>query len=359
MPYNRVSMSKNSFIGKNWKLLLNILTIIALIIFVYLIRDQLLETWDNLDRVKWWALLLIIPLQVWKYDTQARLYRSLFHIVGNKFRYRQMFETSLELNFINNVFPSGGVSGISYFGIRMRSDKVTAGKATLVQLMKLLMLFVSFEVLLLLGLFLVALEGDVNSLLLMLTVALSTLLFVGTVLFVYILGGKGRVHAFYKLIEFSVYRTRQLIFRKRTIEKQELPRIRFLLSELHNNFKTIKARYSELKAPFLWGMLTNVAEILTIYAVYVAFGEWVNIGAVILAYSVANFAGLVSVLPGGVGIYEALMTTVLVAAGIPVALSLSTTIMYRVLSSVVQLPIGYYYYNRTIKTGHKLDSAHV
>jgi uncharacterized protein (TIRG00374 family) len=80
----------------------------------------------------------------------------------------------------------------------------------------------------------------------------------------------------------------------------------------------------------------------------VAFGEWVNFGAVILAYAVANFAGLVSVLPGGVGIYEGLMTLVLVASGVPSRLSLPVTVMYRVVNTLVQLPPGYYFYHKTL-----------
>jgi uncharacterized protein (TIRG00374 family) len=82
--------------------------------------------------------------------------------------------------------------------------------------------------------------------------------------------------------------------------------------------------------------------------VYIAFDAYVNVGAVILAYAVANFAGLVSVLPGGVGIYEALMTGVLIAAGIPARLSLPVTIMYRVLNTLLQVPPGYALYHRTL-----------
>jgi uncharacterized protein (TIRG00374 family) len=86
-----------------------------------------------------------------------------------------------------------------------------------------------------------------------------------------------------------------------------------------------------------------------VYVVYIAFGSYVNLGAVILAYAVANFAGLVSVLPGGVGVYEALMTAVLVAAGVPARLSLPVTVMYRVLNTLLQLPPGYVLYHRTLR----------
>jgi uncharacterized protein (TIRG00374 family) len=87
---------------------------------------------------------------------------------------------------------------------------------------------------------------------------------------------------------------------------------------------------------------------MAVYIVYVAFGHFVNFGAVILAYAVANFAGLVSVLPGGVGVYEGLMTLVLVASGVPSKLSLPVTVMYRVVNTLIQLPPGYVYYHRTL-----------
>jgi uncharacterized protein (TIRG00374 family) len=64
-------------------------------------------------------------------------------------------------------------------------------------------------------------------------------------------------------------------------------------------------------------------------------GQTINPGAVILAYSVASFAGLVSVLPGGIGIYEALMTATLASAGVPSALALSATLIYRIFTIII------------------------
>ncbi len=53
-------------------------------------------------------------------------------MVGNKLSYKFLYKTSLELNFVNHVFPSGGVTGISYFGVRLRDgDEISGGKATL------------------------------------------------------------------------------------------------------------------------------------------------------------------------------------------------------------------------------------
>ena len=70
---------------------------------------------------------------------------------------------------------------------------------------------------------------------------------------------------------------------------------------------------------------------------------------IVLAGPVANFAGLVSVLPGGVGIYEALMTAVLASTGVPAGVSLPVTVMYRVVNTIIQLPPGYYLYQRNLR----------
>jgi uncharacterized protein (TIRG00374 family) len=98
-------------------------------------------------------------------------------------------------------------------------------------------------------------------------------------------------------------------------------------------------------------LVADTTEVLAVYVVYLAFGELVNIGAVILAYGIANFAGLVSVLPGGVGIYEGLMTAVLAATGIPPGVSLPVTVMYRILNTLLQIPPGYYFYKKAIDGG--------
>lgn len=277
-------MSQNSFLARRWRLILNIVTIVAMILFLFLIREQIVETFENISRIHWWILVLIVFLQLWNYDAQTRMYLSLFKIVGNKFKYKPMFIAALELNFINNVFPSGGVSGISYFGVRLRSEKVTAGKATLVQIMKLLMLYVSFEVLLVLGIFLLAAEGKVNDLVLASAVTISTSLIIGTALFVYILGSKQRVEQFFRLLKRLTNKTVRKVRRDPHRKTIEMTRVHFLLSELHDNFKTIKSRITELKWPLVHALFANLSEILCIYVIYIAFGEWVNFGAIIIAY---------------------------------------------------------------------------
>lgn len=347
-------MGKSSqYVRQHWKLILNLVTLAALIILIYIVRHQLDETIHNLSKVNIWALLLIVPIEFWNYDAYARMYRGFFRILGNQTSYWEMFKVSLELNMVNHIFPSGGVSGFSYFSLRLRKYNITAAKATLVQTMKFIFLFISFEILLVLGLLALAIDGKANNLTILIGGSVTTLVIIATVGIGFIIGSRKRIDSFFLFFTQLLNRLIHTV-RPKHPETINISRMREMLLELHENYMVLKKDYKQLKRPFLYAFIANLTEVMAIYVVYIAFGHWVNPGAVILAYAIANFAGLVSVLPGGVGIYEALMTAVLATAGVPPALSLPVTVMYRVINMAIQVIPGYYFYHQTLHEGKNI-----
>ena len=342
-------MSEKSFLRRRWKLVLNIFTLIALAVVIDVTRKQIGQTIHNFEHVHAWALLLIVPIEALNYHSQARLYQRLFAIVGNKLSYKHLYKTSLELNFVNHVFPSGGVTGMSYFTLRLRDGKALSGaKATLIHLLKIMLYFVAFELILIFGVFSLAVMGRVNGLVILVASSISTLLVVATVAFVYIIGSKQRINSFFGAATKALNRLIHVI-RPHYPETINIKRARQVFDDFHDNYEAIKNSYPKLKGPFLYALLADITEVAAVYVVYIAFGHLVNVGAVILAYAIANVAGLVSVLPGGIGIYEALMTAVLASTGVKPAVSLPVTVMYRVVNTLVQIPPGYYLYQRALK----------
>jgi uncharacterized protein (TIRG00374 family) len=332
---------------QRWKTILTFVTLGAMLLLGYAVRKQLSDTVDNLSRVNIWLVLLVAPLEMLNHFSGAKLYQGMFRILGERFRTRSMFRLSLELNFVNTVFPSGGVSGFSYLSLRLKGEKISTAQATLVQLMRFILIFVAFQILLFIGLVALAIGGQANDFILLVAGSLSTLLLVGTLAMAYVIGSKRRINAFFTTA------TRWLnnlihLFRRSTPETFSIETAKQTFTELHENYMHIRRNLDVLKRPLAYALGANVTEIAAIYVVYLAFGHVVNPGAVILAYAVANFAGLVSVLPGGIGIYEALMTGVLAAGGIPAAVSLPVTVMYRVVNMGVQLPPGYFFYQRNL-----------
>lgn len=340
-----------------WKLAINVITIVALLVLIYVTRHDLMSTLRNLAHVNAWALLLLIPVELLNYHAQTRLYQRLFGLVGNKLSYKFLFKMAVELNFVNHVFPSGGVTGISYFGVRLsKGNEISGGKATLIQIMKLALTLLSFELLIVIGVLSLTIMGRVNNLTILVAGSLSTLLLVGTVAFVYIVGSQKRIDEFFTWIARQLNTLIHLVIRSRP-ESINISHAKQVFIDFHNNYQQLRNSRHELIAPFWYAFLANLTEVLAVYVIYVAFGKYINFGAVILAYAVANFAGLISVLPGGVGVYEGLMTAVLAATGVPARLSLPVTIMYRVLNTLLQIPPGYVLYQRAINRGEQVPGV--
>lgn len=328
--------------------MLTVVTILALVGLAYAVRHQLQDTVSNLSRVNAAVLLLMIPLQVLNYHGQAKLYQTTFWLLSEKLRYRSLYRLALELNFVNTVFPSASVSGFSYFGVRLKSGAdISGAKATLVQLMKFIMMFVSFQILLALGVLLLAIDGRASGMVILVASSLMTLLVMTTFGLAFVIGSKRRINSFFTTLTRMLNKAIHMV-RPKQPETINVGRAQEVFTDLHDNYMKLRRHWKEMGKPLGYSLFANLTEIATIYVVYIAFGNWVNPGAVIIAYAIANFAGFVSVLPGGVGIYEALMTAVLAAAGVPAGVSLPVTVMYRVINMMIQLPPGGLLYHRAL-----------
>lgn len=343
--------------NKRWKLILNLVTVAALVILCYLIRHEIAQTIENVQRVNIYALALILPLQVINYLAYARLYTNLFGLLGNKTSNKEMFKVALELNMINHIFPSGGVSGFSYFSVRLKRLGISTGKSTLVQTMKFVLLFVTFEIVLAFGLLFLAIGGQASNMTILVASSLATFLFTATAGAAFLIGSETRINSFFTYVTQTVNKLIHLVRRKHP-ETISVERVQKTFKELHENYIILKSDYRKLFKPAAFALTANITEVLSLYVVYIAFDQWVNPGAVILAYAIANFAGLISVLPGGIGIYEAIMTAVLVTAGVPASVSIPITIMYRVLNTAIQVIPGYYFYHKALRDDPVIEPVH-
>jgi uncharacterized protein (TIRG00374 family) len=332
---------------RHWRGILNLVTILAMVALVYALRDQIVDTLQNIKQVNYWVLLLMIPLQIIDYDAFARMYGGILKHLKQPVSYKSLYRVALELNFVNHAFPSGGISGFSFFSLRLKNYGVNAGTATLLQLMRFILLFLSFQVLLAVGLFALAIENKASNIVILIAAVIATLAFAATFIVAFIVGSKERIRGFFTYLTKALNRAIHLV-RPRHPETINIARVEHFLTDMHENYLMLKGDYGALRRGFVYSLIANLCEVLTIYVVYVAFGHWVNIGAVIIAYAIANFAGLISVLPGGIGVYEALMMAALTAGGVPAALSIPVVVMYRVLSMIIQLLPGWILYHRTI-----------
>jgi uncharacterized protein (TIRG00374 family) len=333
------------------KLAVNIITLLAFGIVIYSSWPQIVQGINEMSGAKATIILLMIPLQMLNFYAIAELYRSYFKQTGETLSRKSMYRVALELNFINHIFPSGGVVGFSYLSLRLKQYGITASRSTLAQVMRFGLTFVSFLIILFIGMFLLSFGNgnDSNGVALFIGLSITFLTLFGVMAGGYIISSKSRINTFTAFLPRVLNKVLRP-FRKGS-NAIDISRLEKLFDGLHSDYVLIAKDWKKLKIPFFWSLVMNVTEVATVYLAYVALGHLVNPGAVILAYAVASFAGLVSILPGGIGVYEALMTGTLAGAGVPKALALSATLIYRILTMVVFLPIGFIYYQIALRKG--------
>jgi len=338
-------------LSRRVKLIINIVTIIALVVLIYVSWPQITEGLKEIGGAKWSIIALMIPLQIFNFFAVGMIYYSYFTSHHHKkITKKNMFKVALELNFVNHVFPSGGVAGFTYLGYRMKHYGVAVSRTTLAQTLRFALTFISFLVLLFIGLFMLSFGTSSSGVTVFIGLSITFLTLFGTLLGIFIISDEKRIRGFTAFLPRLVNAVLKPFKKKRT-NTIDVDKIEKLFTDLHVDYVELMRDRKKLKKPFLWALAVNASEVLTIYLAYLALGQAVNPGAVILAYSVASFAGLISVLPGGIGVYEALMTTTLAAAGVPKALALSATLIYRIFTMIIFVPAGFILYQLALRKG--------
>lgn len=333
---------------KSFKLWLNVFTFVGLGVLIYVSRSQIVDTFEKLVDLNYFWLLSIIPLQLINYLSVAKFYKTYLKGLNEEIALKKLYAIALEINFINNVFPSGGVSGFGYLRARFKKLGIPTSKSTLAQLSRHILTFFSFIIYLLFAMFMLALFGNASRVMVAISISIIFFVIIGAVLMIYLISSDSRIKKFTAALPNLINRFFN-VFKRKKHPIIDVERIEITFGQLHEDYMYVRSNLKSLKSPFFWTMTMNLTELATIFVVYLAFESVVNPGAIIIAYAVASMAGLVAILPGGVGVYEGLMTAILTSAGIPKALALSATLVYRVLTMVIFLPVGFILYQIALR----------
>lgn len=331
-----------------WKLWLNIITFAALVVLVFFAWPDITAALERSKGLSIWPLLAMIPLQILVFWGIGKFYYYFFDVIGIRAKMGVLFPAMMELNFVNHIFPSGGLSGFSYLTLRLKPLGVSTAKSTLAQLGRFGFGFIVHVLIMFVALFLLAIEGRASSLVVFIVSGfVFTLLFSILVLW-FVISSESRSVNFSQLIARLLNKGLR-IFMPGKREPIEIARVTKTFTELHVDYKLIQSNLRRTDLAIFWLAIANVCEFLLLYAVFVAHGTWINPGAAAVALIIASTAGLIAVLPGGLGVFEPLMSAVLIAMGIPPGLAISATLIYRVISLLLSLLAGGFLYQRVVQ----------
>ena len=329
---------------------LSIATLVLLAVIIFLARHEIAHAWDLLANVNIWILLLLIPGQILVYYAAGEMIFEYLRAKKsiNKVSRFELTRMALEMNFVNHVLPSGGVSGISYMGWRLGHYGVSPGRATMAQVVRYAMGFASFVALLIVAVLMVTIDGNVNRWIILVSAGLVGAMVLTVVGGIFLLSSKRRLDQFSEwMVRFVNRLVRKITFgRIRSVLKLE--NMAGFFNDLHLDFLELRREKKILMKPFLWGLVFNLADAALFFITFWALGTIVNPAPILIAYGLASMAGFFVVTPGGAGAYEAIMVAFLAVAGVMSGVAIAGILLTRVIMLIGTIALGYIFYQHAL-----------
>jgi len=330
----------------SFRTLLSLFTVILLAIIIFFSRHEILHALELLESVNLWILVLILPLQLLVYYAAGE---TIFSYLRSKKSIDELnpptlARMALEMNFVNHVLPSAGVSGASYMNWRLGHYKVSAPRATMAQVVRFAMVFSSFITLLLVSVFVITIDGNINRWILLVSSLLVTVMVSAILLGIFLLSSHARIVRFSRWLHVFVGKVVKRVTFGRKSNPVTEGAIEHFFNDLHRDYVALLKDKGSLKKPFIWGLIFNAGDAGLFFLTFLALGSVVNPAVILIAYGLASMAGFFVITPGGTGAYEAIMVSFLAIAGIASGVAIAGILLTRVIILLCTIGLGYVFY---------------
>ncbi len=329
---------------------LTIITIVLLAVVIFFAHHEIYKAWKLLDHINLWILALLVPVQLFSYYCTGGMIFSYLRSKGNlkDMSHARMTRTALELNFVNHILPSGGAAGFSYLNWVLGRHGVSAGRSTMAQIVRFALTFMSFVLVMIIAVIFLTVDHHISRLIIILCLLLVVLCVGTTIGVVYVIGNKKRSNRFANWVTRTGNRIVSFVTRGRKPEVLKSETITTFFSQIYQDYRAILRDKRILIRPFIWAILANVSDVALIWIAFWSLGTMVNPAVLFVAFGVSSISSVISVAPGGAGVYEAIMITFLASSNVPADVAIAGTLIARVTLVLGTILFGYIFYQLTV-----------
>ena len=328
-------MRKNQPSKKRW------LFWLLVIVFIWVVIGRFPEIKHlalTLQQGKWQWVFAAAVLQVLFYVSYTVLYKVAFDIVDVKLRVLDLLPVTFAAIFINSSAPSGGLAGTALFVDEARRHGQPAARATVGAGLTLLLDYLSFAMVLTVGLILLITTHSLTRLELISTFILFLFIsVVGTLIGLGVWRPAG-LHRLLGWVQRLVNRVGGWVKRPSILPDTWADKTS---AEFATAGEAMKARPASL----LWGLgvalASQVVDIASLYCLFLAFYQPVNLGVLVTAFAMTLLFWIVSPTPNGIGVVETVMPLVYSSLGIPLATGTIINLAFRGLTFWIPMFLGF------------------
>lgn len=317
----------------------SLLILLLFVIGIYLLIPKLVgvqETLKLVFKVNRYYLLLAIVSEVFSYLCAAWALGIILSKLGYKIRFFDRFRLGSIAAFAIHFFPIGsfGEGAVNFYFLRQRG--VAAGSILLTLVLRIIVTYSAFLSLFLIGLVLVPTAPHLPFSPKVVSGVLFLVIVWGISYMIYLYKRKEKFRAVWK--KYLNFANRFLrILRRKTISDKKIDEI---FEDIYEGIGIFGQKKRTSAKAILAGILYWLGDIICFYFVFLSFGYHIHFGVLLFGYGVGTLAGLISFIPGGLGVTEGSLGLVYSGLGVPFAIAFTTILVFRFFSFWIWVPVG-------------------
>jgi glycosyltransferase 2 family protein len=324
------------------------LTIVLIIVAVFVIYPKFKNVYRDvpalLNEANKSLLFFLVIFQVINYLGDAWLAQTLLTIANFRVGFKNTLKVAILGVIGNHVAPFVGGTVVTYYFYK-KLNVPAAIISFLVFAWTLFIWLISFF------LFLVSLMFLPNlffSLISLRNLFIIFIIIVTTSLLCYALFRKKSKHLislfniFSKLVnQIGLFFNKRNIFKPKFFEK--------FIFDFHQCLDLLLKNEREIPKLIISSLMFYLGDIATLYFSFLVFGYHANIALLVFGYTISIVLTVFTLMPGAPGVMEASLMMVFIKLGFPIHVVLFASILFRLFSYWLPLPIGLFPYLRLKK----------
>jgi Mg2+-importing ATPase len=259
-----------------------------------------------LERAQPWWLIVAAGLQALTYVSLAQVWRLVAETAHHPLRRPFAARVALAKLFMDQALPTGGISGNALVSSALEHKGVPHPAATAAIVIELAAYYFAYALSLLAALAVAAAEGHATRVLLVTALGFAI---------VTVATGIGIL---------ALSRT------SRSFDR--VPLLRRAQRWISAADRSLTGNHSLLMRAIRWELAIVILDSSTLWVLIHALGVHASIGGVFASFMISSLARTVSIVPGGLGVFEGAAVITLKQVGVPVEVGLSAALLFRGLS---------------------------
>ena len=340
MKQEQVNGLFNQKIKVNFK---SIIIILLIAIGIYFLIPRLIglqEAAKLMLHINKYYLVLALIFEIISYMGAAWLLGIILSRLKYKISFWDRFRISSIAAFAIHFFPVGtfGQGAVDYYFLRKKN--VEAGSILIMFVLRIIMTYIAFLIIFLIGLVLVPTASHLAFSPKLISLVLFALLLGGALYMIYLYRHKERFRVVWRrILRFGDFFASKIRHSKISQEKEAE-----IFEDIYGGIGLFGHKKRATVFAVIAGLVYWLGDITCFYFVFLSFGYKILWSVLIFGYGVSSLAGLVSFIPGGLGVTEASMGLMYSGLGVPSNLAIMSILVFRFFSFWIWIPFGLYSY---------------